>query len=408
MNQNRDESLNVNSEDFERKIDAALIEQEHRLPAVILNYWKTRGFEKTDPRRSAAVKAILWRIFSPGTAAAGGLTLVTIFGTLIAFQANSLLLNQNQKIDQQSFLIEAQRRAGLVTEFTSIMEQIEKEREKQTKSKSAAFPVSLILAQSTVGRIVALSRSYRPYRYLEIDGDAEGSLIPKVVNSTSIPEKEPESILSSFKNRIMRVLGIATATETETATPSLTKEALSPERGQLLITLVSSNVDLRRIVSSSADFSRSDLRNAVIIDIDLNSINLNGSNLSDSDLLGSTLKSSFLSGVKFTRSCLNNVDFDGAMLYMADLGNTSLNGSYIPDPEQLSKVILTNADLTGLIVSGDDWLERLQQQESPPIGFEASFWKLEIISEALPRFHGTNLRRVISIKDVSAANSICG
>ena len=86
------------------ELDARLIEQEHRTVHVALNAYKYFGRDTAPEKRSAAMRALFWRVFAPYTAAAvlaGG-------GTIVAGISAYFLYQQNQKLDAQTKLLERQ------------------------------------------------------------------------------------------------------------------------------------------------------------------------------------------------------------------------------------------------------------------------------------------------------------
>ena len=116
---------------------------------------------------------------------------------LMSYQ-NVLLDTQNYRINLQNNLIEAERRGSLVILMSNIMDQMNEEINEQKKglSKDSLAVLDSLgyrLSDPLIGRIAALSQGFLPYRYLEGD----------------------------------------TLIETPT----------SPERGQLLLSLVKSNLD---------------------------------------------------------------------------------------------------------------------------------------------------------------------
>jgi len=91
------------------KIEVKLIEQEHRLFNVLENYFINRKkWDINDPRRTAATKALFWKIFfSPGTIAATGGIVATIT-LFVLFQQNSLFKEQNQIMSKQNQFFQTQ------------------------------------------------------------------------------------------------------------------------------------------------------------------------------------------------------------------------------------------------------------------------------------------------------------
>ncbi len=251
-------------------VEAAFIRQEHRWWAVIRNLLVNRTqFPKGDPRRRATWIAALSLFLSPAGAAAGGVTALSIAGIYLAWKANELLQGQNallqaqndhielqnEQIELQSHLLEAGRRSGLAFEVTSILDKIYKEvnRASSDESKVEVSPV-------LIGRIVAVSRALRPYRYMDEDG-------------------------------------------------KLISRPLSPERGQLLISLITSGISMEQIYVRGASFSRSDLREYDFAGADLACIDLAGSDLRQANLSGVDLRGADLSGADLRKAKLLGASF---------------------------------------------------------------------------------------------------
>ncbi|MDA4847475.1 pentapeptide repeat-containing protein [Hoeflea poritis] len=122
--------------------------------------------------------------------------------------------------------------------------------------------------QLLISRVSALSRSLRPYRLLQDDG------------SLSDP--------------------------------------LSPERAQLLLSLLASGVDMARIGEAGATFAYADLRGAdlsgqKLVNVELSNADLRGANLSATSLVRVNLSSSKLPAVaKFTPTEFEGLDISGA------------------------------------------------------------------------------------------------
>ncbi len=107
-------------EDLEKrliKIEASLIEQEHRPIKVITNYlFRRKKWSKNDERVIASKKAIIWRLFfSPGVIAASGGVIAVFSLFILSFQLGEMR-NQNKLIfDQNNFF----RKQILNAEITS-------------------------------------------------------------------------------------------------------------------------------------------------------------------------------------------------------------------------------------------------------------------------------------------------
>lgn len=242
-----------------------------------------------------------------------------LLGTVMLYNQNKLLVQQNQllnqqnvRLDQQTYLQEAERRSSLVFLMGNILDAVDDE----LKEDVAVKGVRDISPQLT-GRIIALSNSLRPYRYLGND--------------------------------------------------SLVGRELSPERGFLLLSIVSSEIDkssLRRIYQS-ADFSFADLKNAALSARYLSGINLTGADLEnalldEADLSGASLSESELSGAILARSNLSEArlrnsklyksNFESANLTRANLSGADMRRAYLISAN-LQRAHLNRADLSGANLS---------------------------------------------------------
>lgn len=211
--------------------------------------------------------------------------LITKQNEIITSQ-NSLIQRQTDRLDQQTFLQEAERRSSLVFLFGNIMDAIDRELKDDYNNNNLRD-----LSPQLVGRIVALSSRLQPYLYL--------------------------------------------------AANELIERPLSPERGQLLVSLIGSELDTITYnqIFSKANFSYADLAEAemsgsYLKNIDLRSSSIIETNLSNSHIIGGRFSHSNFSGVNLENTRIKNSDFFGANLEVADFSNTvientSFNGSLL-------------------------------------------------------------------------------
>ena len=133
---------------------------------------------------------------------------------------NELLETQNSTISKQTYLAEASRRSSQMFIMGEVLSAINLELIDPNNKKDT-------LTNTLVGRAVSLSRAMKPYKYLQDD--------------------------------------------------KMTEKALSPERGQFLISLIESRIDSaffeNRIIRNS-DFSSANLQGAFINNANLGKINL--------------------------------------------------------------------------------------------------------------------------------------
>tara|TARA_R110002124_G_scaffold17532_3_gene73486 strand:- start:371576 stop:372832 length:1257 start_codon:yes stop_codon:yes gene_type:complete len=198
------------------QIEAQLLEQEHRPLTLIKNYFNRDKWNKNDPRRRAVKVAIFWRIlFSPAVLATTGgllafLSLVVLtWQTFVLLDQNVLLTDQNKKINQQSYLIEAQRRSSLQFEISEILNRIDDELKRDNVGLRELSP-------ELKSRIIAATVSMKPYRSYENDSlqspysYEKGQFFVALINS-KIHEDDLNEIFDqgNFSNMILNnvVLG---------------------------------------------------------------------------------------------------------------------------------------------------------------------------------------------------------
>jgi len=215
---------------------------------------------------------------------------------------NNLITKQNKRLDQQTYLQEAERRSSLVFLFSNVMDAVDSELKDDKNTNRSLSP-------QLIGRIAGLSTRLKPYQYL--DGD------------------------------------------------TLINKPLSPERGQLLISLLGSELDTATLkkIYEKANFSYSDLKYA-----DLNSSYLKGINLSKSDLSHAILDGANLQKANLKESYLGNIEpytgdtlsegviffrtVYGTSLIGTDLRSVNLRDANIVHAD-LGAADMRHADLTG-------------------------------------------------------------
>ena len=310
----------MKSEEIEEKlieIEAKLLEQEHRPFSLIKNYLGRNKYKKDDKRRISIKAALFWKLLFSQTAviATGGI--IGVFSVYFLYKQtdyiknqNKLIENQNYSIQQQTFLIESGRRSSQVFIMGDVLSDVNKELNDETNTKR-------ILSNTLVGRIISLSRAMKPYKFLEGD--------------------------------------------------SLIKKALSPERGQLLISLLESGVDsifFRERILSRCDFSSSDLTNSNLSYRDLTGINLKNSDFRGSIFKETVFEESFLTNTNFSKTKLEmtsfiNSNLEGANFINTDLSVTDLEGAYLKNANLstvlLNGVILDNFKSMDSVVVNENW-----------------------------------------------------
>lgn len=78
----------------EVKFEANLIRQEHRLIPAVRNFAQRNRWERSDPRRPAAVMAFVWLLVSRAGAATATIGVVSAISIFVAFQANEIAMRE--------------------------------------------------------------------------------------------------------------------------------------------------------------------------------------------------------------------------------------------------------------------------------------------------------------------------
>ena len=261
-----------------------------------------------------------------GTAAAILVGFVGALSVLLLIEQNKKLETQNALVTQQSNLIEAQRRASLISELTSILDQLKAERDdwhrglpkekrigvvQDNPNRSDLRPTrydgavkkgtsarGFVPSRSVSGRFAALSRSFKPYFYLDVQPSADSH--PNMAD--------------------------------------LTERPLSPERAQMLIAVINSEVPSYVFDQAGAIYDYADLFQANLQDLMLTRKSLRFANLSEANLEYANFGGSNLEGTDFSRANLHGADFYGSILPSpwnfedAVLGEYSLYGAKVSNP----------------------------------------------------------------------------
>ncbi len=365
------QTLDTELKQTKARFDETLIEQEHRLISAVFTLCDLLLRASPERRKQclpAAIKALLWCLIpSPGTTTVGSLALITLLVTM--YQA-SLLQTQNDKIEIQNILAEAERRSALMFETVAIFDQIEKEKSQvetshlcgetlrngcwNQKSTEQGMRKLFVPSIATIGRLAALTQALRPYRYLEVEisgpsqilcqsetssialatiyngllaasiDQAPGSLrgpvpvgMAKEIAENSYAEantKTFEERLSFLAKIIQRLVGSESSNAYQ-----LNCEASSPERGQLLVSLHAAGVDISAIEKGGGNFTYADIPGANLAGIVLEGVSLNHAKLPGASFSNALLdevhfREADLTGARFSGASISNSDFEAARI----------------------------------------------------------------------------------------------
>lgn len=212
---------------------------------------------------------------------------------------NELIEKQNERIDQQTYLQEADRRSALVFRMDNTWNEVDRELKNDVGKRGVRD-----LSPELITRIVTLCEMLRPYRYLQ--GGA------------------------------------------------LSSTELSPERGQVLITLANSNLDTATLkaIFDKGNFRFSDLvsvnfKQAFLRGVNLNQAALNQSLFTEANVANGNLSKAKLLQADFSNAFLERTDFSGAELKQASFNNARLSEANFSEAN-LAQANFRDADLRGV------------------------------------------------------------
>lgn len=260
---------------------------------------------------------IIWRLTRIGIFA----FMISIVPALILVFQTTLLVNQNKLITSQNNLIEADRRSSLVFVMSDVLSDMNEELKYKGSSERN-------ISRTLEARIITLCMAMKPYRYME-----NGTLI---------------------------------------------SQQISPERGQLLFTLLKSDLGSQssQDILNSADFNYTNLRGinmgrgaklkyARLDYSDFSNAQMPAANLESSDLKGVNMYGANLSDAVFIKANLIKANLKNSELLSADLTKANLFGADLTNADlseaKLWGTKLENADLTdvvldNVIVHRQDWI----------------------------------------------------
>lgn len=249
---------------------------------------------------------------------------MTIIPSLILLFQTTLLYNQNRYINNQTSLIEADRRSSLVFLMGDVLGDLNEEL--KYKGSSARN-----ISKTLEARIVSLCMAMKPYRYID-----DGVLI---------------------------------------------KDPVSPERGQLLFSLLKSDLSAEssQDILNSADFHYTDLKQVNLgrdarlkyarLDFsDFSGAQMPAANLERAELNNANLSSINLSDAVLKNAKMRRANLEKAELLSADLTNTNLTHANLKGADlseaKLWGTIFINSNMEGVILDSaivhrSDWLSIL-------------------------------------------------
>ena len=297
--------------------------------------------------------AFMARVWAFGAFIAVMTVMVSVAICLVTYMQVERLDVQNRRLDQQTYLQEAERRSALVFLFSNVMDAIDKELKDDYGKDSIRN-----LSPQLIGRIIALSNRLKPYQYLQGDtligrplSPERGQLLVNLVES-QLDALTYQSIFKKASFQAADLFG-ADLSEAYLQGADLRGADLSEAylRGAYLRGAVLTEADLRRAVLTEADLAEADLSEAVLAEADLSEAVLIQANLSEADLRRAVLRKAVLSEAFLNGTYLSDAHLQGAYLQGAYLQGAHLQGAHLQGAH-LQGAHLQRAHLQGAYLQG--------------------------------------------------------
>lgn len=333
------------------EIEKKLIEQEHRLVSSIKNVL-LYGFKQDEEegiltKKRAAWIALLRNLFygRNSVVVLSSISLVSFLGLYIAWKANTIIERQNELLYKQNFLMESERRAALVFELSSILDEIDEENDDLRKNTKEQYKKDKDELLKDIERSIRNSghRDYREILQSEVI-QINDTLLQNGLKISCYPDEQ----LTYIKYKMSRLLEGRIIAVSKAFRPyryldnngDLIENPVSPERGQLLLSLVESDIVLKDIIEKS-DFTYSELLGTKFIKssdefsvdvIDLDGLDLGNSTLSNvrfllAHLNNGNLRSSLIKDSRFENSSLFYCGFEETKIINTVFMNSNLSAS---------------------------------------------------------------------------------
>lgn len=347
-----------------------LLEQEHRITHTTKNVLN-HLFGDKDPqtseqewkeRQQASIRALLWRFLLPLPAAAAGISILSIAGLYLAWQANALIDTQNNQIaaqteaaSKQNSITEAQndflhRQNELIAQQTKKIELQIEFAEKQDQKIQDQIDLSTQqneLLQQELGR-----------NYFEHKRNLTQIIYRRHISGQRTC---PPPAHKGCKKRAFALI----SSSDERGQAAVELSHLEQEMGTALMLYQTdlSNSSLVQGNFRSAQLQHSNLANADMVGTDLHGAFLSNSNMHRIDLHGAELAEAHIRGANLRYAILRVANLEGADLEEANLSHSRFDGANLAGAKLQNATItdadgynaqLSNADLRGSKFSGTD------------------------------------------------------
>lgn len=314
-----------------------LVEQDQRLFASLWTLVKLLFKDKKEKeqvdvglKRAAWISFLHNAFFGRNSAVViTSFSLVSVLGVYLAWQANNFIRAQNELLTKQNFLIESERRSALVFELSSILNEIDEELDEHNDKLHEAG----LHMEKMEGAIAAPYMDNGQFDFTQFSRDIHTlndslrhfGLYLSQLEEQELYQLQPE-LSALLQARIIAVLSAMRPYRYLNFNGELIEEARSPERGQLLLSLLESNTYCNKVMQRG-DFHYVDFRNVQILPLakhwfDLANIQMDHSDLIDSEVSGVDFGQAHMRSVNLSGTRFSNCQFN-----VADISSSELTGT---------------------------------------------------------------------------------
>lgn len=341
------------------------------------------GKKPTDSPANPVAKtyASIWILVSLFIVLGGAVSSYMIYQQNELFKTQTQ--DQNQRIEEQSELIESIRKGNQVLLMSNVLDKVDEEIKNEPDG---------LLSDATIARVAALSYSFKPYRYYE-------------GNHLSEKELSPERGQLLLALSIMELDSISFAKIKQTTSFASADLRRADLRGADLSGVDLQGADLKDAQLAEIDLNRANLYKADLWGANLNKANLDSTNLKRAELSwaevnGADLRRANLNGANLTNAKLRNSDFREAIFQWAESGGAMFNNANFEGADLYGSVFkkanFTDVNLTEANLLGVQWPEaNLSGAAMEKVSVDGFQW-LETMNEW----------RVTGVKDIEATYKI--
>ncbi len=276
-----------------------------------------------------------------------------------------LLCNQNRLLDAQNNLVESNRRSALTFELSAILNEMNRELDARERALTRSKWKSMARAREIINDRYGKSSVGFDYEGLKQNGAWRRELNELGFSVSVFPRLKSYSIQPRLSRRLQgRIIALNKILRPYRyldQTGRLIRKGLSPERGQLLIALVESGVDLEGLIARQS-FAAADISGTQVSRLQTTEVsgfagfNLTSLDLPYAGLDGAVFRRVLMEFARFEDSSLEDAEFHNVILEYAKFPGAKMRDAFFKAPHA-RYADFTGADLTNAKFHGGDLRE---------------------------------------------------